>query len=80
MAPSFSKFAPKSGKTLGRIIVPPIGLKRPGIKEPVKGEYAIMKCRTNPTDATSPMFDLPVPYFNTGQPEEWLKFVINLER
>ena len=60
-------------------IVPPIPFERPEPKTLVKGEYHAYKLRTNPTDNTSPTYELSVPFFSTGTPEEYLKFKKNLD-
>ena len=62
-----------------RYIVPIIGLNRPE-NTLSKGEYTVLICRTDPTDETSSSYDLPIPYFSTGTPEEWLRFVRNLSK
>jgi len=63
-----------------RRIVPPIGLARPEIRELEHGEYQRYKLRNVPEDESSPTYELSVPYFGTGTPEEWLKFRKNLEK
>ncbi len=64
----------------GRAIVPGIGLIRPVAKPPQRGEYAVLKCRTDPSNATSPMFDFHATIFKDGTPEEWLNFVNILKK
>ena len=39
-----------------------------------------MKLRLVPTVDKNPMYDLVVPYFKNGTPEEWLKFQLNLNQ
>ena len=70
MAPSYSKQAVNGSnkKTSGRHIVPVIPLARVKKPELIKGEYIVIKCRTNPSDSSSPTYDLPLPYFKTGTP------------
>ena len=59
--------------------VPPIPLERPVKAEPKKGEYHSYKLRSNPTDASSPTYELTVPIFNNGTCEEWLKWMLLVE-
>ena len=54
-------------------------LKDPSQKKLSKGEYHAYKLRTNPTDSTSPTYELSVPFFSTDTPEEYLKFKKNLD-
>ena len=45
------------------------------------GKYAEkIKCRTNPSDATSTTYEIPMAYFKEGTPEEWLIFMDRLGR
>eukprot|EP00957_Ditylum_brightwellii_P086419 6575316-Ditylum_brightwellii.AAC.1 len=37
------------------------------------------KLRTTPADTTSPIYELPVPFFDDGTPEEWVKFQHGLQ-
>ena len=63
MAPIHSKFKVSNGETTTiRYIVPITGLDRPEKPTLTKGEYVVLKCRTNPTDDNSSMYDLPIPY------------------
>ena len=55
-------------------IVPPIPLDKPEPKPLKKGEYQTYKLRSNPTEDHSPTYELAVPYFGTGTPEEYLTF------
>jgi hypothetical protein len=82
MAPSYSKQAVNGSnkKTSGRHIVPVIPLARVKKPELIKGEYIVIKCRTNPSDSSSPTYDLPLPYFKTGTPEEFLTWLVNYEK
>ena len=61
-------------------IVPPIPLERVENPPLEKGEYLTYKLRNNPTDDSSPLYELSVPFFGTGTPEQWLKFMENLSR
>ena len=80
MAPIHSKFKVGNGETTTRYIVPIIGLERPEKPTLTKGEYVVLKCRTNPLEESSSTYDLPIPYYSTGTPEEWLRFERNLEK
>ena len=39
-----------------------------------KDEYLSMKLHSVPNDEKSPVYELAVPYFDTGTTEEWFKF------
>ena len=61
-----------------KIIKPPIGLERP---KQESSKYAKkIKCRTNPADASSTTYNIPMEYFKEGTPEEWLIFQDRLDR
>jgi len=55
-------------------------LERPEVRDLEHGEYQRYKLRNVPEDENSPTYELSVPYFGTGTPEEWLKFKKNLEK
>ena len=57
-----------------------IPLKRPEARSLVKGDYVVLKCRTIPGDASSQTYDLLIPYFRTGIPEEYLKWRNNVKK
>ena len=40
----------------------------------------VLKCRTILGDASSQTYDLPIPYFRTGTPEEYLKWRNNVKK
>ena len=80
MAPTHSKLKVSNGEVSVRYIVPIIGLERPEKPTLTKGEYVVLKCRADPTDDSSSTYDLPIPYYSTGMPEEWLRFERNLEK
>ena len=63
-----------------RRVAPPIPLERPEIRELEKGEYQSYKLRNDPTNENSPTYELSIPYFATGSPEEWLRFLKNLTK
>jgi hypothetical protein len=71
-----SKFVNKSSsKPAKRVLQAPIPLKRSDVKELQKNEYQTFKLRQNPGDADSPTYELTVPLFQTGTPEEYLTFI-----
>eukprot|EP00957_Ditylum_brightwellii_P162099 12341234-Ditylum_brightwellii.AAC.1 len=47
---------------------------RPALRQLEQGQFHTYKLRTTPTDATSPIYELSVPFFNKRTPEEWIKF------
>ena len=63
-----------------RRVAPPIPLERPEIRKLEKGEYQSYKLRNDPTNKNSPTYELSIPYFATGSPEEWLRFLKNLTK
>ena len=63
-----------------RKIMPPIPYERPEKAELRKGEYQSYKLRNEPSDPNSPTYEMSVPYFSTGTPEEYLLFYKNVRR
>ena len=63
-----------------KALTPPITLERPEKEHLEKGMYMEFKCKTNPTAHDSATYNLPIPYFRTGKPEEWLRFRSNLNK
>ena len=61
-------------------VPPPIPLDRPEPKDLEKDDYVTLKLKTVPRSTTSAEYSLNVPYFRSGTPEEWLKFLSNLTR
>ena len=59
---------------------PPIPLERPKIKKLQRDKYLVMKLRSIPNKSTSPVYELNVPYFKDGTPEEWFKFLENFAK
>lgn len=57
-----------------RFVPPPIPYERPEKKELKKSEYVMMKLRSDPAEVESQTYELAVPYFRSGTPEEWLLF------
>ena len=62
-----------------RLLKPAISLRRPEKKDEGKHDEKI-KCRTNPGEADSTTYEIPVAYFKDGSPEEWLLFKKKLTR
>ena len=58
---------------------PPIPLKAEK-KDYKKEDCIVIKCRSNPSEATSTTYNLSIPMFKTGNPKEWLKWVKNVKR
>ena len=59
---------------------PPIPLLKLEKRALETGEYHTYKLHTNPTVASSPTYELAVPYFGTGMCKEYLKFPNNFEK
>ena len=70
----------RPSKTPAGFAPPPIPLERPEAKELEKDDYVSLKLKTVPRSSTSAEYSLNVPYFRSGTPEEWLKFMTNMER
>jgi hypothetical protein len=58
----------------------PIPLEREEPKALLKHEALTMKLRTVPAQADSPTYELTIPYFKSGKPEELLEFIKRLRR
>ena len=43
-------------------------------------DYVMLKLKTVPRSTTSAEYNLNMPYFRNWTPEEWLKFLMNLNR
>ena len=71
---------PKKTSSKNGFIPPPIPLERPEPKILEKGTYLAMKLRSIPDNDESLVYELQIPYFKTGTPEEWFQFVWNLKR
>ena len=80
MAPTQSKDQSNQGKQTNsmkrgnfRVVPAPIDLARPAEKiNDSNYEFEKIKCRTNPSDPDSTTYEVPLEYFATGTPEEWL--------
>ena len=80
MTPTYSKPANGENPVRRRRLNAPIHLERPDKVELEKGQYVVLKLRTNPADEKSTTYDLPLPFYSTGTPEEWLRFKLNLSK
>ena len=65
----------KKGPRKFTVVIP---LERPEPKKLQKGDYITLKLRTSPTEDHSPTYDLSIPKFSTGSPEEWFVFIDNV--
>eukprot|EP00957_Ditylum_brightwellii_P018753 1409177-Ditylum_brightwellii.AAC.1 len=54
-----------------RVIIP---FPRPDPRNLERGQFHTYKLHTTPTDATLSVYELSVPFFDEGTPEEWIKF------
>ena len=72
---------PKFGlKASHRYVALPIPFEHLAVKELLKSQYQTYKLRNVPKDDNSPTYELAVPYFSTGTPEEFLIFCENVKR
>eukprot|EP00957_Ditylum_brightwellii_P195640 14907125-Ditylum_brightwellii.AAC.1 len=51
-----------------------IPFQRPAPRQLERGQFHAYKLRTTLADPTSPIYELSVPFFDDGTPEEWIKF------
>ena len=65
------KIAKKKVKMQTPLVNPIIDLERPLEKVLKKGEYIVIECHTNPGDNDSGFYEINLPYFAGGSPEEW---------
>jgi hypothetical protein len=63
-----------------RYVQPVIGLERPSKKELKKDECLTFKLRSSPNDANSLTYEITVPFFRNGSPEELLLFLKLVDR
>eukprot|EP00957_Ditylum_brightwellii_P072446 5505462-Ditylum_brightwellii.AAC.1 len=52
---------------------------RPSPRQLECGQFHSYKLRTTPADATSPIYEISVPFFDKGTPEEWIMFQRGLQ-
>ena len=64
-----------SAKSSKPRVVPPIPFERANADNVSKDKLSSFKLRSDPSDASSPTYELSVRYFNDGTPEEWLLFL-----
>ena len=62
------------------LVLPSIPLERPIKVTFIKVEYIVVKCCSDPTKADSPTYELPIPYFRSGAPEVYLKWLANARK
>ena len=77
MTKPFKIPTPKTVKDPGgkRFIPPIIPLERPEEKQLRKDQYLTFKLRSVPTEESSTTYDLSIPFFGNGSPEELLIFL-----
>eukprot|EP00957_Ditylum_brightwellii_P009142 691134-Ditylum_brightwellii.AAC.1 len=46
---------------------------KPSPRQLKRGQLHMYKLRTTPADVTSPIYELSVPLFDKGTPDEWIK-------
>eukprot|EP00957_Ditylum_brightwellii_P208571 15358087-Ditylum_brightwellii.AAC.1 len=51
-----------------------IAFQQPQARQLKRGQYYTYKLCTTPTDPTSPIYELSIPFFENGTPKEWIKF------
>eukprot|EP00957_Ditylum_brightwellii_P057152 4330426-Ditylum_brightwellii.AAC.1 len=61
----------RGNKDVKRSVIP---FQRPTPKPLEGGQFHTYKLRTTPADATSPLYELSVPFFESETPEEWIQF------
>jgi hypothetical protein len=66
--------------TTKRYVSPAIGLDRPARKKLHKDECLTFKLRSNPADEQSTTYELTIPYFTSGTPEELLLFIKSVRK
>ena len=74
---------PKTTKnpTTKRFVSPAIGLDRPALKDKLnKTQCLTFKLRSTPADENSSTYELTVPFFRSGTPEELLLFIKSLKK
>eukprot|EP00957_Ditylum_brightwellii_P096833 7374188-Ditylum_brightwellii.AAC.1 len=59
----------QSNPDVKRTIIP---FPRPAPRQLEHGQFHTYKLCTTPADVTSPIYELSVPFFDKGTPEEWI--------
>ena len=54
------------------LVNPIIDLERPGERILKEGGYAVIKCYNTPGDNETEFYEINLPYYGEGSPEEWL--------
>ena len=81
MKTSYSdSYGRREEKSYRRKLKPVIPFARSDKKDLGQGEYVVIKCRVEVGNPQSPQYELRVPYFRDGTPEEWLEFKQNLDK
>ena len=57
------------------LVVPPISIEKEVPKTLSKDKYQSYKCRNDPSNRDSPMYEITVPYFSDSSPEQWIRFL-----
>ena len=57
---------------------PPIPFEKPEAKALEKGQFHSYKCKNDPSDKDSMTYQVDIPFFSSGTPEEWINFKSNL--
>ena len=66
------KIAKKKVKIQSPLVNPAVDLKRPLEKVHKKEEYITIKCHNTPSDNDSESYEISLPYYGGGSPDEWL--------
>eukprot|EP00957_Ditylum_brightwellii_P035537 2694155-Ditylum_brightwellii.AAC.1 len=56
-----------------------IKFTRPTPRQLKRGQFHTYKLCITPADVTSPTYELSIPFFEEGTPEEWIKFQHGLQ-
>eukprot|EP00957_Ditylum_brightwellii_P023577 1779586-Ditylum_brightwellii.AAC.1 len=67
------KTAPSSKQSNPNVKQGVIAFQQPPTRQLEHGQYHTYKLRTTPAEATLPIYELSVPFFDKGTPEEWIK-------
>ena len=74
------KISPTGTPNSKRFIKPVIPLERPGKSELKRTDMLQFKLRSVPTDPDSITYELSIPYFGEGTPEELLIFLDSVDK
>ena len=66
------KIANKKVRMQSILVNPIIDLERPLDKVIKKGKYIAIKCQNTPGDNDNGYYEINLPYYVGGSPEEWL--------